>query len=447
MSFYGNSSINKRIKFSNQRSFSVWREFSTQQKAFDFVESRPQRNPSGGDLKGDRKFAIFSYEINILDPGTRKFLVCSSRRDFWFEYLELPSRHYYELIRENDPCNLYFDLEFDSTLDANKQRNGEEMVQEFKSLVLVRLQLVYRVEKEAIKVVDLESLSSKKFSRHLIFKIHGWKFENNRECGLFARSLIDEQDQDTFFVMDKHGNSVPFVDLGVYSRNRNFRLLLSSKIGKDNQLNFAKTSGMPTEMSKITYEMFQETLVCDGARDIEILPALQPKLAAPTVSKIHLKHLSSKSMSLSDKHSDYPEIEIYITSLIDSHLPGSRSFVRSFISYPESKTIIFVIGGSRFCNRIGREHSSNAQFYVVDLFHGTFRQRCFDPDCRTYKGPLGKLPDYLGPFQPVNDQPLIDDDAFLFQGVDDTDLLTLDYDNDDELFDAIDDTEIINLNF
>ncbi|KPI86883.1 hypothetical protein ABL78_4073 [Leptomonas seymouri] len=47
--------------------------------------------------------------------------------------------------------------------------------------------------------------------------------------------------------------------------------------------------------------------------------------------------------------------------------------------------LTFQVSGSRYCQRIGREHKSNSVYLVVDLEKRTFVQKCFDPDCVSYR--------------------------------------------------------------
>lgn len=84
-------------KASLKQSAKIWRQFNTQQEAFGFAD---EEDPHGDYLK------IFSLELE--STGKRKFLV-SSYIEFWRRYKDMPDkfRHYYEIIREDCPCNMY----------------------------------------------------------------------------------------------------------------------------------------------------------------------------------------------------------------------------------------------------------------------------------------------------------------------------------------------------
>ena len=59
--------------------------------------------------------------------------------------------------------------------------------------------------------------------------------------------------------------------------------------------------------------------------------------------------------------------------------------------------LTYQVGRNRWCNHIGRAHKSNHTMVSVDLRRGCLYQRCHDPDCRSYKGPLHWLPLALVP--------------------------------------------------
>ena len=149
-----------------------------------------------------------------------------------------------QLIRENRPCNLYFDLEFSRDrnphleLDAQKE---QALVDAFVTICIAFMRQLLLVSCERDDVIDLDSSTAQKFSRHLIFRIPGRAWASNAECGRFVRRLaadlhvrqMEPMIAQFYVATEKPGRSL-FVDMGVYTRNRNFRLMKSSKLGKGN---------------------------------------------------------------------------------------------------------------------------------------------------------------------------------------------------------------------
>jgi hypothetical protein len=73
--------------------------------------------PWGGDGKPDRKYTALTYP------------------SLWQHMADLPSgrRCWYEIIREGQPCHLYFDLEFQK--DINEGLDGDVMVDRLLAIV------------------------------------------------------------------------------------------------------------------------------------------------------------------------------------------------------------------------------------------------------------------------------------------------------------------------
>lgn len=195
----------------------------------------------------------------------------------------------YEVIREDAPCKLYFDLEFPTGLMAvqvgadsegsdrpearkqvRKRRNagldGEALVDcvvRTASTLLFRLFGVFVDRREHI--IDLDSSTSVKFSRHLVFTLPGGAvFADNRACGRFVR-LVHAQARDELVVVTRSGETASFIDLGVYTRNRTFRLWLASKHGGSATLQrSARPEFVPLEDDSAAdvLKSLEATLVC-----------------------------------------------------------------------------------------------------------------------------------------------------------------------------------------
>jgi hypothetical protein len=174
------------------------------------------------------------------------------------------SRHLYEIIRESYPCRLYFDLEF--SLTENPALDGEALTKKWVHLVLWKLYEYFSLLVSFHDVIDLDSSTETKFSRHITIIIkdsirgsisHSSSssdeilFLNNIEVGAFVFAVINDilidNGQSTqprrgfedLWVQKDGKRETCFVDLGVYTKNRAFRLFSSSKYGKKTALKIA----------------------------------------------------------------------------------------------------------------------------------------------------------------------------------------------------------------
>ena len=108
-----------------------WHVFPLQDQAFAFADAA---NSS------EEKRCCWAEELD--GSGRRRYIV-ASRADFWRRYRKLRcdaprdaalpattqpacARHYYEMIREGEPCHLHLDLEFATA--SNLAADGERMV-------------------------------------------------------------------------------------------------------------------------------------------------------------------------------------------------------------------------------------------------------------------------------------------------------------------------------
>ncbi|KDD76476.1 hypothetical protein H632_c212p0, partial [Helicosporidium sp. ATCC 50920] len=104
-------------------------------------------------------------------------------------YHSLPAkvRHHYEIIREGHRCHLYFDLE--RPMEDQGAFDGDAAVDEILRRVRLAYQTAWSLTIEDAAVVELDSSTEAKWSRHLIIRVPGAVWENNAHVGAFVRDL------------------------------------------------------------------------------------------------------------------------------------------------------------------------------------------------------------------------------------------------------------------
>ena len=443
---------------------------------------------------------------------------------FLHQYLAMdPSRrHVYEIIREDYPCRLYFDVEFSRL--ANKGLDGERVMRELEGWVREGLREVLREEgKEGGREVEacfleLDSSTEKKFSRHVIVHLEGGRlFRSNAHVGRFVqgvmgkiggppqaegeggreggwkggmrRSLLwgrkegeEHVVEQTVTLNDKEGvvamqqqqqqqppQYVLAVDTSVYTKNRAFRLLYSRKFGKEatfqltpqSEQTFLPPSSCPlcpssptppqTPQDWLLASLVVPHLPCGHLPSSNFITLAETNNTQLSVYKLGGVGSGSSSGSSSSSSSGYrsqsrpflfafeaeggkpsplPALDAYVQAnhMSQGGVPGViRGWQYSYSSsssssggttaataaadgsetptqtatpavpLPLTSLLTYQVGRNRWCNRIGRAHKSNHTMVSVDLRRGCLNQRCHDPDCRSYKGPLHWLPLALVP--------------------------------------------------
>ncbi|NWW72810.1 PRIPO protein, partial [Climacteris rufus] len=402
---------------------SIWKIFSRQAEAFSYVKT----------CKED--VHVFALEKST-QSGQRSYLV-TTYKELWFYYTKgykTSLMHCYEVIPEKDACKLYFDLEFHKP--ANPGADGKSMVMKLIELVSQKLKELYDVNCSSKDVLNLDSSTDEKFSRHLIFLPQKTVFKDNTHVGNFVRTILqpairlmeskaavipkaaaghvfqcsaeggelngsltnltavedasedwptiahktkdmemphqgENLDFSFLIVNDREGNKQLFVDLGkyenvcfpvgVYTKNRNFRMYKSSKAGKNVILKIAEDNKfIPNCEKDVSLEeaYFLSSLICN------ISVCMWP-LTGPVEGH---------------QGSPYPEIDNFVRSLVNKD--GLQGGIRQWSYFSPKELLIYDISGYRWCENIGRAHKSNNIMILVDLKNEVWYQKCHDPVCR-----------------------------------------------------------------
>ncbi|KAF3852357.1 hypothetical protein F7725_005712 [Dissostichus mawsoni] len=371
---------------------SIWKLFPRQSMAISFTQSCKEA------------VHVFALEKEKTSLGQRIFLV-TSYSELWHYYRTYPQSlmHCYEVIPEGAFHK-----------PSNQGADGKSMVSSLIQYVCDKLMEVYGIECSAKNILNLDSSTEDKFSRHLIFNLKNAAFKDNLHMGKvypfnssigpehtqkqperwdefrgeklrnrvcvfnFRANAVSEgtagqtsespeakrckrEERDLSFlqVKNKDGQHCLFVDLGVYTKNRNFRLYKSSKVGKnaaftvadDNEFIHKPEKGISAEES-----VFLASLVCNiGQR---ILTSDIPE--------------TQKSKTLGS-----PCQQESATDPVAGSLSGHLSS-----PYPEVDNFVLTVV---------KKDGVHGSKIVVDLKEEAWYQKCLDPECRTFRSSNCKM--------------------------------------------------------
>ncbi|KAM8878969.1 DNA-directed primase/polymerase protein [Spinachia spinachia] len=415
---------------------SVWKLFPRQCMAISFAQGCKEA------------VHVFALEKENASLGQRIFLV-TSYSELWHYYRTYPQSlmHCYEVILDGAVCKLYFDLEF--CKPSNKGADGETMVSSFIQYVCDKLMEAFGLECSAVNVLNLDSSTDKKFSRHLIFNLQNAAFKDNIHMGRFINAILqpvlsapescpnvamssvaesseirrthtvsegtpaepgeteespqakrrrqEETDLEFLRVKNKEDQDALFVDLGVYTKNRNFRLYKSSKVGKNAAFKLADDNTFTNKPEKGISEeesVFLASLVCNvsftGQR---ILTSDVPEIKESKTSGPRCQQGSSATCagslrgSLSSPH---PEVDNFVLTVIKKD--GIHGSVRRWNYFAVEQLLVYDIAKYRWCQNVEKFHKSNNIMIVVDLKEEVWYQKCHDPDCKNFRSSSRPLP-------------------------------------------------------
>ncbi|XP_066595529.1 DNA-directed primase/polymerase protein-like [Prorops nasuta] len=375
----------------------LWREFNKQADAINFA------NEINNELD---KFCVFVYQqIN----GFRKFVVAHPEF-YWFHYIAKPDEEKccYEVIVEGEPCWLYLDLEF--LFDLNPNSNGMQMTKIFISICCLYMHKHWGLPCNLTDILNLDSSNEVKFSRHVIFSIKNVAFRDNFHVGAFVKTIcsdildyvasnqIDDndilnhfsrEDIESLFIETKKGKKL-FVDTGVYTRNRHFRIYKSTKWGKQSHLKIAlDCKHIPIQTDKDReLAIFLDSLV-------SYFPDKKETILVDfyTEETRYVKPFTNTLMKWKDLNRNaipqYRELDEYIQSIVK---PGK---IRTCKYLEGGELILYEIMEYRYCQNIGRQHKSNNIYWIVDLNKKVMYQKCHDEECANFKSNPKRIPEEI----------------------------------------------------
>nr|XP_027783019.1 DNA-directed primase/polymerase protein [Marmota flaviventris] len=413
---------------------SIWRLFYRQNQAFNFVKS----------CKED--VHVFALECKVGD-GQRIYLV-TTYAQLWFYYKSRKNlMHCYEVIPENAVCKLYFDLEFNKPANPEADgKKMVALLIEYVCKALQELynvscssedvfnldsstdekfsrHLIFQLHDVAFKdnvhvgnfvrkilqpafhfiasedddrILEITDHESSHFSeaplkqgsslnKMLTVKDMGESWALNLE-ELERLGSADKSGPDLSFLIVKNnmGEKHLFVDLGVYTRNRNFRLYKSSKIGKRVALEVAEDNKFFPKQSKSISEENQYFLssLVSNVRFADTLRILT--CDAPQIKGKQAEYLNSTITSVETiegfQCSPYPEVDRFVLSLVNKN--DIKGGIRRWSYFFPEELLVYDISKFRWCENIGRAHKSNNIMILVDLKNEVWYQKCHDPVCK-----------------------------------------------------------------
>lgn len=357
---------------------------------------------------------VFSFEHSLSNAGQRRFLVSTVER-FWRWYEGREDAAFYELIPDCCPARLFFDLEF--YRESNSDANENELIAGFNECVSETFKEFLHIDIDPDKnMLVLDSSTPAKYSEHVIVHLPTSQlFPSVVSMKPFVEVLRKKMlNSGRGVVLNADGNKrTTICDTNVYTMNRNFRLYLSSKLGKHNPLKlssrcrFYSSKGRKPSPKQVFFDSLvvppylsdENALVNIGNSTRQYddiydrkLNILRLPVQQPTVRDNFVVCMTGHGST-----SPFPMLDHHIIS-INKRWKESTSIRVWKLSKDVSggrRRITYYLAGCRYCFNIGREHRSNGVFWTVDLERLYCYQKCFDVDCRGTSSNFFPLPYFV----------------------------------------------------
>ena len=388
--------------------YDLWKLFPLQKEALSYSKTHGNLPLFALDKKGAK------------NPGAKEYVVASYGA-FWKRYeATTPQRRYgYEILLENRPTHLHVDAEF--LKKRNPLANGRELDEAFRVYCveyMKELKIIRHADEVDILVFD--SSNERKFSKHYIFFVRGQMFQNNYHCGAFMRRLrnwiMDREgmrpEEDRFFLWgekkDARDDADPvknlefLCDLAIYTRNRVFRLLGSTKAKESLYRPMVPEHVEHAAQWCITQKEFLASLLQRNRQPdkTQLVVCLEEDGSEPastskkTSFRPDLLHQQKQPRAQTSKHtpdtkralsSELPSIAEPLAQFIQENWddPGTHVAVTPKYYHAPSKCLRMESNSTR-CRvkekaTHGQEthHSGNHIFFMVDLSKKTYYQACY----------------------------------------------------------------------
>ena len=369
--------------------------------------------------KGENEHGLFVlHKFN----GNRKF--CAIKYDeFARLYLSfhIDLCHYDEVIIEGLPSKLYLDIDVEN--QEYVESKGCLIVETLIRYISHCLVVMYGVQCDRSNIIQLESSSESKFSQHLIYP--QVIFKNNFECGNFIKEIsfaaADALEGTSFgrtvlgfpttdlkqLFYDSGTNKNRFLaDLTVYSKNRQFRLLRSSKLGKEEHLIAAEDNQYPVLSEE---QFFLDSLITRtmGSNSQHFLTCEPPNEKACWNEGIEQNPLPTPPFA---HKATFPhkDLDAFVLTCIQKIEQQKATTIHSIVHAKSGLCVAYTLSGPKWCQNVQREHRNNHPYFVANMKTGQVYQKCFSFPCRGYRSEPTNIPvDIIGRFHLGNEDELL----------------------------------------
>lgn len=298
---------------------------------------------------------VFTEDL-FENDGRKKFFACGY--DFFIttfyknKFLKGEELNMYELLQYDLPSKIYFD--FDSSSDKGP----------IKELVIAFLEHARKSIQKSFGVADvdmivLDSSSPKKNSYHVIIQLF---LENIPMVGAYACKLMDEFEDSKIY---------DILDSSVYSRNRSFRLIYSSKKGRESKLCNLQTSSFDEYSEKdVVYSLIQNLMPRHYTGVLNEFVTPQYIAEAGTVHTVNVPLVNS-SVQNSVCVSQLPDKLVHFLQRNGGEIKTTKL----------SGTFLSCIVAKTKCPFIKDYHKNNNQFFTLNTKNQIGWFSCPDESC------------------------------------------------------------------
>ena len=266
---------------------------------------------------------------------------------------------------------LYFDIEYNR--NENKDKNSNGLVELLIEIFVDYCNTTFGIKCCSNDVIILNSSNDVKVSYHLVFKTV--VFENNIKCKNFIQHVIENLSPENLEMLNAFDMKLErklIIDMSVYNKNQNFRILQSSKFGKNTPLELLNND-------EISMSIFFETLISDQL----LIVNTNSSEFKQNVPEFAYKKTNEPKKENPSVISKWPIIDRFVENLIgDGKIIKTLTFKNK--EHTAKQIILYNIKDFRYCENIKRAHKKNTIYYIANVQRMIVYQRCHK--CTGFRG-------------------------------------------------------------
>ena len=305
--------------------------------------------------------SVYARQFVYEKKGQKKLsysYIAATEEEVWEQYISQGTLTICEVIDAKKPCHLYIDIDVD--LKETPGIKVYDCWKAVKPIIEGHFKILY--PNIPIDYIVMDSSSNKKGSLHIVIKIKGHLFTNASHCGAYMRVLKK-------FIESEHSDvegAFSFFDLGIYTRNRLFRMLGQTKAGQKRYLK---------SHMDFTFENWRDSRVCPVySPHVELIQTKEPDGGSPVYTS----------------GSNYGAGQC---TVVAGWVPGCvRGDIYRFLCEEVGQIERMVFTGENLkvvCNTSNRNcifqrrrHKSNVMYIVIDLINKSFHIKCHSRHCK-----------------------------------------------------------------
>jgi hypothetical protein len=312
-----------------------------------------------------------SIYCNVNISKNNRYFIVGSEWDMFKEYIESNKSVATEIILEDKPCHFYIDID----LDYNKcENNVLEVWNQLQTIVMPMLGKYSDNDDIDVRIHD--SSDDKKGSLHIICICKHHIFHRNYSVGAFmkcVRNVVFKENLEFLKYCFEEG----FIDMSVYSRNRQFRMLGCYKWS-----NKTKSYGRllrDTSGEQLSFRLWQYSKVQPIFTDKKEIDVKDPE---------GINGFSVASVGITNRGIHEPFFENLISFAKDSW--GN---IRNYKFYPLTMVICVTYDQKRCPLMPGHVHKTNDSRMVINMKNNAYYFKCWSDRCKHISPTIKPLPD------------------------------------------------------